>query len=215
MVWSARACRVRGQAIVKRIATVLAMVLVSALLSSCSRGSQGGNLTAATGQATLGASARASQSPSSPATSAAVPTPALVAPTQTPVPPTATPFPPTATKVLATATPVPATATRAAAALYSVPACYSAGRDTCNCADFTSTAHAQWFHDTYDPADANRLDADRDGRVCESGTSGSGSGTGGNSGVRVGAICRDGSRSSATGSGACSHHGGVAQWLYR
>jgi hypothetical protein len=35
------------------------------------------------------------------------------------------------------------------------------------------------------------------------------------SGGRVGAICRDGTRSSATGRGACSHHGGVAQWLYR
>jgi hypothetical protein len=34
-------------------------------------------------------------------------------------------------------------------------------------------------------------------------------------GGRVGAICRDGSRSNATGRGACSHHGGVAQWLYR
>ena len=34
------------------------------------------------------------------------------------------------------------------------------------------------------------------------------------SGGRVGAICRDGWRSSATGRGACSHHGGVAQWLY-
>lgn len=33
--------------------------------------------------------------------------------------------------------------------------------------------------------------------------------------VRIGAICRDGTRSSATGRGACSHHGGVAQWLYR
>lgn len=31
---------------------------------------------------------------------------------------------------------------------------------------------------------------------------------------RVGAICSDGSQSSATGSGACSHHGGVYQWLY-
>jgi len=31
---------------------------------------------------------------------------------------------------------------------------------------------------------------------------------------RVGAICNDGTRSSATGSGACSHHGGVSQWLY-
>ena len=31
---------------------------------------------------------------------------------------------------------------------------------------------------------------------------------------RIGAICRDGWRSNATGRGACSHHGGVAQWLY-
>lgn len=31
---------------------------------------------------------------------------------------------------------------------------------------------------------------------------------------RIGALCRDGSRSSATGRGACSRHGGVAQWLY-
>lgn len=31
--------------------------------------------------------------------------------------------------------------------------------------------------------------------------------------VRVGARCRDGSRSNATGRGACSHHGGVSQWL--
>jgi hypothetical protein len=34
------------------------------------------------------------------------------------------------------------------------------------------------------------------------------------SGARTGAICNDGSRSSATGRGACSHHGGVAEWLY-
>lgn len=32
--------------------------------------------------------------------------------------------------------------------------------------------------------------------------------------VRSGAICNDGSYSSATGSGACSWHGGVAQWRY-
>jgi len=31
---------------------------------------------------------------------------------------------------------------------------------------------------------------------------------------RIGARCRDGWRSSATGSGACSWHGGVAEWLY-
>lgn len=31
---------------------------------------------------------------------------------------------------------------------------------------------------------------------------------------RIGAICADGWRSYATGSGACSHHGGVDEWLY-
>lgn len=31
---------------------------------------------------------------------------------------------------------------------------------------------------------------------------------------RIGAICCDGTRSSATGRGACSHHGGVCEWLY-
>ncbi|HUC83319.1 MAG TPA: hypothetical protein VMR70_20580 [Flavisolibacter sp.] len=32
--------------------------------------------------------------------------------------------------------------------------------------------------------------------------------------VRTGAICCDGTRSYATGRGACSHHGGVREWLY-
>lgn len=31
---------------------------------------------------------------------------------------------------------------------------------------------------------------------------------------RTGAVCNDGTYSSATGRGACSHHGGVSQWLY-
>lgn len=31
---------------------------------------------------------------------------------------------------------------------------------------------------------------------------------------RIGAICRDGTTSSATGGGACSWHGGVAEWLH-
>ena len=31
---------------------------------------------------------------------------------------------------------------------------------------------------------------------------------------RVGALCHDGTTSSATGRGACSWHGGVAEWLY-
>lgn len=34
-------------------------------------------------------------------------------------------------------------------------------------------------------------------------------------GYRTGARCRDGSYSSATGRGACSHHGGVANWIYK
>lgn len=32
--------------------------------------------------------------------------------------------------------------------------------------------------------------------------------------VRVGAVCNDGTTTEATGRGACSHHGGVAYWLY-
>lgn len=31
---------------------------------------------------------------------------------------------------------------------------------------------------------------------------------------RIGARCCDGTRSYATGRGACSHHGGVCEWLY-
>jgi hypothetical protein len=34
------------------------------------------------------------------------------------------------------------------------------------------------------------------------------------SGQRIGAICNDGTRSTATGRGACSHHGGVREWIY-
>lgn len=34
------------------------------------------------------------------------------------------------------------------------------------------------------------------------------------SGGRTGAVCNSGRVSSATGRGACSHHGGVARWLY-
>lgn len=32
---------------------------------------------------------------------------------------------------------------------------------------------------------------------------------------RVGAICNDGWQSGATGRGACSHHGGVKEWIYQ
>jgi hypothetical protein len=35
------------------------------------------------------------------------------------------------------------------------------------------------------------------------------------SGERIGAICNDGTTSTATGSGACSHHGGVKEWIYK
>ena len=51
---------------------------------------------------------------------------------------------------------------------YNVPACYVAGANSCNCADFNSRSQAQWFHDAYDPADVNRLDTDHDGVECES-----------------------------------------------
>lgn len=33
--------------------------------------------------------------------------------------------------------------------------------------------------------------------------------------TRVGAICNDGTKTDATGSGACSHHGGVKEWIYK
>ncbi|WP_313115416.1 DUF3761 domain-containing protein [Aequorivita sediminis] len=32
--------------------------------------------------------------------------------------------------------------------------------------------------------------------------------------IRIGAVCNDGTYSNATGRGACSHHGGVAYWVY-
>ncbi len=51
---------------------------------------------------------------------------------------------------------------------FSPPSCYVPGRNTCNCRDFSSRAHAQWFYETLDPQDVNRLDPDRDGLACES-----------------------------------------------
>ena len=73
---------------------------------------------------------------------------------------------PTATSSAAANTPqaTPTTTTSS----YSVPACCVAGANTCNCANFTTRSWAQWFHDTYDPRDVNRLDSDHDGVVCES-----------------------------------------------
>ena len=57
-----------------------------------------------------------------------------------------------------------------ATATISMPLCYHAGQNTCNCSDFPTQAQAQaqWFHDGYDPTDINRLDANHDGLVCES-----------------------------------------------
>ena len=72
---------------------------------------------------------------------------------------TSTSVTPTATNAIA-----PTTTTTS----FSLPACYVAGQNTCNCSNFTTHAWAQWFHDIYDPADVNRLDADHDGLVCES-----------------------------------------------
>ena len=48
---------------------------------------------------------------------------------------------------------------------YSVPSCSSTD---CDCGDFNSKAHAQWFYDNYDPNNTHRLDgSDKDGLVCE------------------------------------------------
>ena len=52
---------------------------------------------------------------------------------------------------------------------YQLPACYHVSQNTCNCPDFTTHSQAQWFHDTYDQSDVNRLDgSDKDGVVCKS-----------------------------------------------
>ncbi len=67
--------------------------------------------------------------------------------------------------VTPTATP---TTTPTQTSSYQVPGCYRAGQNNCNCSDFTTHSWAQWFHDTYDPTDINKLDADHDGVVCES-----------------------------------------------
>lgn len=69
----------------------------------------------------------------------------------------------TAPGALSTPAPTPTPGGRVAP-----PACYQPGRNTCDCKDFTTHASAQAFHDALDPGDINRLDADRDGLVCES-----------------------------------------------
>jgi len=74
-----------------------------------------------------------------------------------------------ATRTAATFTPAATrTDTPTVVAEFSVPVCYVAGQNSCNCSNFTTHAWAQWFHNTYDPADVNRLDADLDGVACES-----------------------------------------------
>ena len=51
---------------------------------------------------------------------------------------------------------------------FSLPACYVAGQDKCNCPNFSTQSYAQWFHNTYDLADVNRLDGSpKNGVVCE------------------------------------------------
>jgi len=64
------------------------------------------------------------------------------------------------------ADPEPATASPVAGG--PAPSCYAAGQNTCDCSDFATHAEAQRFHETYDPADINRLDSDGDGLACES-----------------------------------------------
>lgn len=62
------------------------------------------------------------------------------------------------------------------------PAAHAADKD---CSDFDTQAEAQRFYEQWAPDDPHRLDADGDGRVCESlpsGSSGSGSGGTGTSG---------------------------------
>jgi competence protein ComEC len=51
---------------------------------------------------------------------------------------------------------------------FGLPACSRPGANSCDCSDFATHAHAQWFHDTHDPTDINKLDGpDHDGAVCE------------------------------------------------
>ena len=105
-----------------------------------------------------------------PPTSAAAATNAP-APTNTTASQPATPTPQPATVV--PATPVPPTIPPAPTATsvpvgFSLPACYVAGQDRCNCSHFSTQAYAQWFHNNYDPPDVNKLDQNNDGVVCES-----------------------------------------------
>jgi beta-lactamase superfamily II metal-dependent hydrolase len=78
------------------------------------------------------------------------------------------PTPTATTTVNASPTPTRTSTPTQTVVAFDLPACYQAGTDTCNCSNFTTHAWAQWFHDTYDPGDVNRLDADHDGVVCES-----------------------------------------------
>ena len=162
----------------------------SAGASTATQGTKSGGSPSSTPSATV-ASTNASSTSTTPAsatvaapTAAATTTAAPAAATQTsaPAPPntpapaqpatpapaqpaTATPRPPTA----APPTIAPAPTATSVAAGYSLPACYVAGQDKCNCPNFSTQAYAQWFHNTYDLADVNRLDGSpKNGVVCES-----------------------------------------------
>ena len=80
----------------------------------------------------------------------------------------ATPTTPSASPTPSTPTATPTVAPTPTSAGYSLPGCYHPGQNSCNCSDFTTHSWAQWFHDTYDPTDVNRLDSNHDGVVCES-----------------------------------------------
>lgn len=64
-----------------------------------------------------------------------------------------------------TATPAPTEQTIPFQSSFYLPPCTSSD---CDCANFSSHAHAQWFHENHDPYDNHRLDRDGDGLACES-----------------------------------------------
>ena len=48
---------------------------------------------------------------------------------------------------------------------FTIPPC---AQIDCDCAHFSTHAHAQWFYENYDPSNKHRLDGDKDGIACES-----------------------------------------------
>lgn len=104
--------------------------------------------------------AAAQQTPTLPRTQ----TPAT--PTTPPATPTRTAAPATPPPTVAPTAPPPAPPTLAPRVGFD-PTSYIGKGDAFNCADFASQANAQAVLRA-DPADPNRLDADRDGIACES-----------------------------------------------